>query len=164
MGPRQNGISMSKARAQALCQIAAEAGTWRPDGMRLQPKAPVIADDFDKQTDVARRRFAPARSQARCAPVRDPLKFWAIELEQVRAAWRQKLASTTTAALWIGLRLGSLAALKDRQPAQPVEQIKETAVVGGDVVALDPLRAFRNIRQEIADLARPARVRNVNEA
>src|SRR6516162_5923267 len=56
-----------------------------------------------------------------------------------------------------------LAALKNGQPAQPVEQIKETAVVGGDVVALDPLRAFWNIGQEMADLARLARVSNVNE-
>jgi hypothetical protein len=36
-----------------------------------------------------------------------------------------------------GLR--PLAALKNGQPAQPVEQIKEAAVVGGDVVALDAL-------------------------
>jgi hypothetical protein len=52
--------------------------------------------------------------------------------------------------------LGPLAALKNSQPAQPVEEIKEFAVVGDDVVALDPLRASRNIRQEMADLARPA--------
>ena len=33
----------------------------------------------------------------------------------------------------------ALTALKNGQPAQSVEQIKEAAVVGGDVVALDAL-------------------------
>ena len=58
----------------------------------------------------------------------------------------------------------ALAALENGQPAQPVEQIKQTAVVGGDVVALDALRALGNVGQEMADLARPARVGNVDEA
>src|SRR5437016_4088487 len=55
------------------------------------------------------------------------------------------------------------AALENGQPAQPVEQIKQTAVVGGDVVALDALRAFRNVGQEMADLARPARLGDVED-
>src|SRR5258708_7531762 len=57
----------------------------------------------------------------------------------------------------------ALAALENGQPAQPVEQIKQTAVVGGDVVALDALRALRNVGQEMADLTRPARVGNLNK-
>jgi len=42
---------------------------------------------------------------------------------------------------WFNTAERALAALENGQPAQPVEQIKETAVVGGDVVALDALRA-----------------------
>jgi len=41
---------------------------------------------------------------------------------------------------WFNTAERALAALENGQPAQPVEQIKETAVVGGDVVALDALR------------------------
>jgi hypothetical protein len=41
-----------------------------------------------------------------------------------------------------------LAALKNGQPAQPVEQIKQTAVVGGDVVALGALRAIWSGRND----------------
>src|SRR4029077_2838024 len=58
----------------------------------------------------------------------------------------------------------ALAALEYGQPAQPIEQIKESTIVGGDIVTLDALRAFRNIGQEMTDLARPARVGNVDEA
>src|SRR5471030_690028 len=47
-----------------------------------------------------------------------------------------------------------LAALENGQPAETVEQIKQTAVVSGDVVALDPLRTLGNVGQEMADLAR----------
>src|SRR5437879_7212605 len=52
----------------------------------------------------------------------------------------------------------NLAARENGQPAQPVEQIKQTTVVGSDVVALDARRAFRNVGQEMADLTRPARI------
>src|ERR1700736_4760808 len=65
---------------------------------------------------------------------------------------------------WFNMAERALAALENGQPTQPVEQIKQTAVVGGDVVALDALRAFRNVGQEMADLTRPARVSNVDEA
>src|SRR5271156_5887950 len=68
--------------------------------------------------------------------------------------------SPTTLDLWDH----ALAALENGQPAQPVEQIKQTAVAGGDVVALDPLRAQGNVGQEMADLARPARVSYVDKA
>src|SRR3984957_12901207 len=57
-----------------------------------------------------------------------------------------------------------LAALQNGQAAQPVEQIKQAAIAGGDVVALDALRAFGNVGQEMADLARAARVGNVDQA
>jgi hypothetical protein len=49
---------------------------------------------------------------------------------------------------WFNIAERALAAFENGQPAQPVEQIKEPAVVGGDVVALDALRAFRNVGQE----------------
>jgi hypothetical protein len=49
---------------------------------------------------------------------------------------------------WFNIAERALAALENGKPAQPVEQIKEPAVVGGDVVALDALRAFRNVGKE----------------
>jgi hypothetical protein len=40
---------------------------------------------------------------------------------------------------WSNIAERALAALENGQPSRPVEQIKEAAIVGGDVVALDAL-------------------------
>jgi hypothetical protein len=124
---------------------------WRHVGLHDR----VVGDPGQARRLAGRRRVTLSR--ARCqTPRGDPGRLEALPGKGIERA--------ALVAQRRGVAKRALAALENGQPTQPVEQIKEATVVGGDVVTLDALRAFGNVGQEMADLARPARVSNVDEA